>query len=31
MKRFKIIKTEAEYEDVLARIEEIMDANPGTS
>jgi len=28
MKRFKIIKTEAEYEDVLSRIEEIMDAKP---
>ena len=30
MKRFKIIKTEAEYVDVLARIEEIMDAKSGT-
>src|SRR5674476_375601 len=30
MKRYKIIKTEAEYEDVLSRIEEIMDAKPGT-
>jgi len=31
MEKFKIIKTEAEYEKVLARIEEIMDAKPETS
>lgn len=30
MERFKIIKSEAEYKSVLARIEEIMDAQPGT-
>lgn len=30
MKNFKIIKSEAEYEKVLARIEEIMDAPQGT-
>lgn len=30
MENYKIIKTVAEYEKVLARIEEIMDAKPGT-
>ena len=30
MKNYKIIKSEAEYEKVLARIEEIMDAEQGT-
>jgi len=30
MKNYKIIKSEAEYEKVLARIEEIMDAAQGT-
>lgn len=30
MKNFKIIKSDAEYEKVLARIEEIMDAPQGT-
>lgn len=30
MERFKIIKTEPEYEKVLARIDEIMDAQLGT-
>lgn len=30
MEKYKIIKTEAEYEKAIARIEEIMDAKPGT-
>jgi HTH-type transcriptional regulator/antitoxin HigA len=30
MKNYKIIKSEAEYENVLGRIEEIMNAQPDT-